>query len=36
MKQEWQTPVLEELNAKQTENSLMTPLDDGSGPFSGS
>jgi len=36
MKQEWKSPVLEELDAKQTENNLVTPLDDGSGPFSGS
>ncbi len=36
MKQEWQTPVLEELDAKQTESSFITPTDDGTGPFSGS
>ena len=36
MKQEWKAPVLEELDAKQTEDSAATPLDDGSGFFSGS
>lgn len=36
MKQEWLAPVLEELDAKETSDFGASPLDDGSGPFTGS
>ncbi|MFL0199145.1 paeninodin family lasso peptide [Exiguobacterium acetylicum] len=35
MKQEWQTPVLEELDAKQTASLGGIPGDDGFGPTTG-